>query len=51
MRGVAFPNYESFAMWNGTQAVPYNNFTNYDAIICKRQKIILLDLLFAFTVI
>ena len=27
-----------FAMRNGTQAVPYNNFTNYDAIICKSEK-------------
>ena len=35
-----------FAMWNGTQAVPYNNFTNYDAIICKRGNFILRHLLF-----
>ena len=35
-------------MRNGTQAVPYNYFTNYDAIICKREKIILVDLFFAF---
>ena len=28
---------------NGTQVVPYNNFTNYDAIICKRGRNILLD--------
>ena len=28
---------------NGTQVVPYNNFTNYDAIICKRERNILLD--------
>ena len=25
---------------------PYNNFTNYDAIICKKEKIILACLLF-----
>ena len=30
---------------------PYNNFTNYDAIICKMQKIILTDLLFDLIVI
>ena len=27
-----------FVTRNGTQAVPYNNFTNYDAIICKSEK-------------
>ena len=35
-----------FAMRNGTQAVPYNNFTNYDAIICKRGRFILLEFTF-----
>ena len=30
---------------------PYNNFTNYDAIICKRQDIILTALLFHWIVI
>ena len=29
-----------FAMWNGTQAVPYNNFTNYAVSICKQAEII-----------
>jgi len=29
----------------------YNNFTNYDVSICKRQEIIPHDLLFAFAVI
>ena len=40
-----------FAMWNGTQAVPYNNFTNYAVSICKRQEIIPQDLLFTFAVL
>ena len=31
----------SICKGNGTQAVPYNDFTNYDAIICKRGRFIL----------
>ena len=30
---------------------PYNNFTNYDAIICKRGRFILMDLLFDFAMV
>ena len=30
---------------------PYNYFTNYDAIICKREQIILADLLFTLAML
>ena len=41
----------SICKGNGTQAVPYNHFTNYAVSICKQSGIILADLLFQFAVI
>ena len=39
-----FPaNGEIYPLHKGGFYAPYNNFTNYDAIICKREKIILLE--------
>ena len=39
-----------FAMRNGTQAVPYNYFTNYAVSICKWEKFILADSYFRLRV-